>query len=371
MKITFVIPKSSLAGGIRVVAIYAEKLADCGHDVTVLSVIKKGTIRQELRSLLKERRLHTRSGDATFFKGSKKVKFKELFINSKGLINRDVPDGDIVIATWWETAKWVDQLLTSKGNKFYFVQGHEVFSNLPIEQVKLTYRSTMKKIVVFSWLKKIMEEEYGDFKTVLLGNGVDNEHFKNINIRGDNSFYIGTLYSAAPCKNSKRAIEAFKIAKERMPNLKLIGFGSIEPVEEDIRKQFDEFYLSPDQEQIPKIYSTADIWLFSSDEEGFGLPILEAMSCGTPVIATPAGAASELLSSGNGMLLQEFCSKSMADAIIELMQLEKKAKMSLSSKCREVAMKYSWDKLTLQLESILIEGCTDRKSVSIVESNVD
>jgi len=360
MKITFVIPKSSTAGGIRVVSIYAEKLANLGHDITVLSIIKRGSLRQEVRALLKELKFYKRGGDTTFFDNLTKVNFEEKLVDSRGLLNKHVPDADAVIATWWETAKWVDTLAVSKGKKLYLVQGHEIFSNLPIEQVKLTYRSPIKKIVVSSWLKNIMEEQYKDLNTVLLGNGVDTEHFHNTNKKEDNSFYVGILYSAAPCKNSKRAVDAFKVAKQKVPSLKLIGFGSVEPLEREVKEQFDEFYISPEQKKIPEIYSLADTWLFSSDEEGFGLPILESMACGTPVIATPAGAATELLSSGHGILLEDFCVKSMANAIFEMSLLDANQKKFLSKQCREVAIQYSWDKLTLKLESILYEECIDR-----------
>ena len=63
-----------------------------------------------------------------------------------------------------------------------------------------------------------------------------------------------------------------------------------------------EFHLRPPQDRIRDIYSKCDAWLFGSRSEGFGLPILEAMACRTPVIGTPAGAAPELLGDGRGIL---------------------------------------------------------------------
>ncbi|MEG4213288.1 hypothetical protein [Microcoleus sp. S13_B4] len=39
----------------------------------------------------------------------------------------DVPDADIIMATWWETAEWVAKLSPSKGTKVYFLQHYEAF----------------------------------------------------------------------------------------------------------------------------------------------------------------------------------------------------------------------------------------------------
>ena len=60
----------------------------------------------------------------------------------------------------------------------------------------------------------------------------------------------------------------------------------------------------PPQDRIPQIYAACDAWLFTSRAEGFGLPILEAMACRTPVIATPAGAAPDLIDGRNGRLVE-------------------------------------------------------------------
>src|SRR5207248_582162 len=73
----------------------------------------------------------------------------------------DVPDADIVIATWWETAEWVSRLKNAKGAKVYFIQGYEVFPHLPIRS-RETYRFSMHKVVVAQWLKQEMLSEYGD-----------------------------------------------------------------------------------------------------------------------------------------------------------------------------------------------------------------
>jgi hypothetical protein len=52
--------------------------------------------------------------------------------------DKDVPDADVVVATWWETAEWVAKLSPSKGAKAYFIQHHEVFDYVPQDRVEAT-----------------------------------------------------------------------------------------------------------------------------------------------------------------------------------------------------------------------------------------
>ena len=64
-----------------------------------------------------------------------------------------------------------------------------------------------------------------------------------------------------------------------------------------------QYRQRPPQAQIAAIYAACDLWLFTSRNEGFGLPLLEAMACRTPVLATRAGAAPDLIDGCNGVLL--------------------------------------------------------------------
>lgn len=79
-----------------------------------------------------------------------------------------------------------------------------------------------------------------------------------------------------------------------------------------------EYALCPAQNTLKDFYSKCDAWLFGSRSQGFGVPILEAMACRTPVIGNPTGAASELLSEGAGMLVEPEEPSDMARAIPEM-----------------------------------------------------
>lgn len=115
--------------------------------------------------------------------------------------------------------------------------------------------------------------------------------------------FVGNL---EPKKNINKIIEAFIILKQNPEfNAKLVIVGKkgwkYQSIFELIKKhdiQEDVHFCGyVNEEDLPFIYTLADIFLFPSLYEGFGLPVLEAMACGCPVIVSKLGALPEI--SGN------------------------------------------------------------------------
>jgi len=106
--------------------------------------------------------------------------------------------------------------------------------------------------------------------------------------------YVLTVARVDPRKNHLRMLSAFELlVKEGLPHRWLIageaGWGS-EPFERALasspaRGRVEWRRKVPDAE-LPQLYSQADCFLFASLNEGFGLPPLEAMACGTPVVTS-------------------------------------------------------------------------------------
>ena len=130
------------------------------------------------------------------------------------------------------------------------------------------------------------------------------------------------------------------------------GFGS------DVSKapwmpRGSRFEVAPPQTRIAEIYASCDCWLFTSDKEGYGLPILEAMACGTPVVATPAGAAPELLASGGGILVDSDDPGALADAVERVLSMDEASWRAMSRAARAEAEKHSWDVIGDRMEAAL------------------
>ncbi len=352
MKITFVLPQVGFAGGIRVVAIYAERLKKRGHEVLVISTpSEKPSLGEQAKSLLKGQGLIAHQQKPPSYFDSIDVPHKVLESN-RPVTDADVPDADVVVATWWETAEWVASLSKSKGAKAYFIQHYEVFDYLPLERVTATWSLPMHKIAVAQWLVDVALTQYGDRNVSLVPCSVDPNQFYASKRGKQSSPVVGMMYATAYWKGCDIALEAFSLAQKKIPNLRLVTFGG--GLSPDLPLPPDtEYAQEPPQNELKDFYAKCDAWLFGSRSEGFGLPILEAMACRTPVIGTPLGAAPELLSDGAGILVKPEDPADMARAIEQIAKLSDTEWLAMSDAAYAKATDYTWDDATERFEAAL------------------
>jgi len=96
-----------------------------------------------------------------------------------------------------------------------------------------------------------------------------------------------------------------------------------------------------DEKDVPKLYNCADVYLHTSEYEGFGLPILEAMACGVPVVASNKASIPEIVGNAGILVdLNDDCVKEFAESILKI--LDKNVKVD--RKALERSMKFSWEK---------------------------
>ncbi len=361
MRITFVLPHAGLAGGIRVAAIYAEALAARGHAVTAVSLpLRAPRLRSRVKSALTGRGWPGVPVTPSHFDG--RPVGHRVIDRHRQIVASDVPDADVVVATWWETAEWVAALPAAKGAKAYFIQHDETVTvGQPVDRVNATWRLPMKRIVVAEWLARIARERHGIDAVAVVPNGVDVDQFSSPP-RGKAAVpTVGVLYSHTPFKGCDRSLTAFRLAAESVPGLRLVSFGQ-EAVDDALPLPAGSVYTRrPAQGEIPGIYAACDVWLFGSRSEGFGLPILEAMACGTPVIGTPAGAAPELIAQGGGILLDEAtATEGMATAIRRIAAMTDGEWRALSAAARATAERNTWAEATDAFERALLEAAGEQ-----------
>lgn len=172
-----------------------------------------------------------------------------------------IPDCDVNVATWYVTA--YSTVYSEKGRMFYLVQHYRpVLSSFESEgkeamiEYALSFHLPMTKLCVSHW---VTEKVNG----VFIGNGVNLAKFK-------------------PLQLSKK-YDVMVIPR----NVKWKG--NYAPVIEQLRSaglNVLEVKNASEQEMV-KAYNLSKIFLYLSEQEGFGYPPAESLACGTPVISTP------------------------------------------------------------------------------------
>ncbi len=358
MKITFVCPPLSLSGGIRVVAIYAKYLREFGHEVLVVSPPHPapGRLTRVLRKLglpqWPDRAAHPSHLDG------EGVAQKTLSMH-RAVRARDVPDADVIIATWWETAEQIEALPAAKGRKVYFVQHLELFDWMPHDRVVATYASSMQKIVIAQWLVKAIESEGNRVGCTVVPNAVDRTQFFAAPRARNARPRIGTLFSDTPFKGFDVTLKVLEKVRQSMPDVDVVAFGSHAPVTYRDRMHGIELTVAPPQDRIREIYASCDVWLSCSVSEGFNLTAMEAMACRTPVVSTRTGWPEEAIVAGvNGALAPVNDAAALADAVLEILRLPPADWAGLSEGAVRTVSDSSWERSARLFEAALIRNQT-------------
>lgn len=355
MKITFIAPwANNLSGGNRVISIYADRLQKRGHEVFVVCPTPtQPSLGKQLRSLLKGKGListkHKRSSHFDNLDVPRKM-----LPHPAPITNADLPDADIVIATFWRTAEWVAQLSPTKGAKVYFIQHHETFDYLPKERVALTYSLPLHKITISKWLVDLIGTRYGDTNVSLIFNSVDTEQFYAPPRGKQETPTIGMLYSAIPWKGCDISFKAFSLAAQKIPNLRLVAFGSQRLSPDLPLPSGTQYFLQPAQNTIKDIYAQCDVWLCGSKAEGFHLPPMEAMACRCPVVSTQVGGPVDIIENGvNGYLVPVDDFTALANQLVHVLSLSDAEWLAMSDAAYARAVGYTWDDATELFEKAL------------------
>jgi glycosyltransferase involved in cell wall biosynthesis len=166
--------------------------------------------------------------------------------------------------------------------------------------------------------------------------------------------HVGSLKSRRDLPTLVRAVAS--LDPEVAPRLVLAGSG---PEAEGLRSMArivgaaDRLHLAGfvDDDDLPAVYRASRCVVLAGAEEGFGLPALEAMASGSPVIVARAGALPEVVDKG-GRFFQAGDARALANELTEVLSNPDEAsRMILAG--RERAHEFSWDRAARGIESVL------------------
>ena len=178
--------------------------------------------------------------------------------------------------------------------------------------------------------------------------------------------YVLSVGSLQPHKNLSRIVDAYAVVAEEWPTLELRIVGRKQPRfrEGDEFRQKDhprvKFLGYLTEEELGRAYRQAAVFCYPSLEEGFGLPVLEAMQAGAPVVTSNCSCLPEI--AGGAAELVDPCSTAeIADALRRILNFTPTERAQRISTGQERARLFSWKQAAKDYLRIYAEMLASRK----------
>ncbi len=337
MRVTFLAPHLRIAGGVRAILTYADRLAGRGHEVAVVVPAGSGW-----KSWWRN---HGRRGPNWMPGLRARVQW------TPSWDARHLPDGDALIATAWQSASFAAVAPERCGRKFYLIQHYESLYHGDPARVDETYRLPLRKIVISTWLAGIMRERFAS-PSELIVTPVDTNLFHEVPADPeDGSLRVLMLQHDYEWKGVADGIEAVAKVKPRHPELRLVGFGVKAP-----RRPlpYDEFWENLPQERLAWLYSRCPIYLCPSWDEGLGMPAMEAMACGAALCTYDNGGCRDYALDGlTALVAPRRNVDALAQALSRLVEDGELRRRLAREGQQFVLTQFDWERVTLRLEAVL------------------
>lgn len=262
MKIVFPVLSLETGGGARFIYQLANALLDKGHDVEII-IPKKGALAWPVRTKI--------------------TRVKELTPST-------IPPADFILPNFYPTVfpAWESK----QGRVVRLSLGYEPLWVKDANLAKQTYLIGAPILSISQWHRKLILDQIGLDSTVISG-GVDTSVFhpypklSNETDRKSIFYIMRAKTHGYTWKGNDDFLEACKRLKGQIPDFDIFiivpereAFES--PVPYIIKTAYTDL-------EMARLYAQADLYVYSSYFEAFGLPPLEAMACGTAVITTDCG----------------------------------------------------------------------------------
>ena len=337
MKITFLCPHLRIAGGVRAILAYADRLARRGHSVTLVV-----------------------PGRRTWWGGVREGARPEWvgeFLPRIEWVARwtgtTLPDADAIVATAWQSAPVVTEAPARAGRKVYLVQHYESLYHGRAHAVDATYRLPLRLIVISTWLRDVMHDKFGRDADVLV-TPVDPALFHRVAGRPAEPPRVLMLQHDAAWKGVSDGLDAVARVRAAGRALRLVGFG-VKPPRDGM--PYDEFHANPPQHELAALYSGCDVYLCPSWDEGLGMPSMEAMACGAALVTYDNGGSRDYARDGETALVAPRRDVAALAAALERLLRDGALRQRLAGAgAAFIGAHFDWDRTVARMENLLA-GC--------------
>ena len=335
MRISFLCPHLRIAGGVRAILTYADRLARRGHEVSVIVPSSRtwwGGVRR---------------GAPPAWMGDFAPRIRWVARWKPDAL----PDADVSIATAWQSAPVVAAASNRAGRRFYLIQHYESLYHGRADLVDWTYRLPLTKVVISTWLRDVMREKFESDADVIV-TPVDSALFHPVaGARSQGARRVLMLHHDYAWKGVADGLEAVARAREAGARFTLVGFG-VKPPRDG--SPYDEFHENPPQAELARLYSSADVYLCPSWDEGLGMPSMEAMACGSGLVTYDNGGSRDYARDGETALVAPRRDvAALADALARILRDDGLRRRLSDSGQAHVSGAFRWDEAVVRMENLL------------------
>lgn len=241
----------------------------------------------------------------------------------------------------------------------------KIFKNAINKSAKILAPSNyVKQLLIKEWKvekdKVVVTHEAVDEKIVNLSKKEKVKSKKMLEKFGIQKPYIFYVGNAHPHKNVEGLIRVFGELRDKYHRLQLVLSGSDHYFWQRIKQSSRALHIEDiiytgqvSDEELVELYKNAQVFVLPSFEEGFGIPILEAMVCGCPVVSSNAGSLIEV--GGEAALYFDPGDKGdMADKIDQVLKYGK-LREELKAKGKIRVKEFSWEKLAKKTLEVYLQ----------------
>ena len=326
LSIVYMMVWTKVCGGSKIILEYANRLAKKGHKISIV----------------------TYDDEPTWFPISDEINFIQVPEGEE--IKKYIPQCDLLVATSWKCI--YEAVESNKAPVAFFEQGgSHLFEAEKLDERKRQVVEDRLKLVPFlytvsQYSSDKIKQLYGRDSEIIY-NALDNNIFypREEKIKQSEMTSITIIGSEEfKFKNIEAILQVIRKLKERYP-IQLNWVTQTKP-----ERNKEEAIINPEQKRIGDILRNTDIYICNSEYESFGLPTLEAMTCGATVITTDTGGMRDFVQDGkNALVIQKNDNKDMEEKI-ELLIKDNKLRQKLAEEGIKTAQRFQWENSIEKIE---------------------
>jgi glycosyltransferase involved in cell wall biosynthesis len=362
LRIVLPLLRPSLTGGTRITLQHAAGLAALGHHVILVLPEDTRLAYYQFPANVEIRRVKVDACAGTWLSDLLQV----------WSVGRAIPPCDVILATSWQSVcpALIGKLRAGRGRIVYLVQHLDSIINAQRSGLlrwrnalvfNLIYRLPVQKLVVSSWLQRMLAERYQQ-DSICVPNGVDRlaftagrePHWQPPTDRYD----ILCTGRAAAWKGFADVVQAVRLLYAEDACVRLI-VATREELE--LPADLPVTVVQPqDDAHLGRLYQSCSVFVLASWSEGFGLPALEALACGAPLITTACGGVEDFARHGHNCLIVRPQQPTHLYEALRRLKEDPALAQRLARNGLDAAREWGMDRSTRRLETVLRQLATGR-----------